>query len=159
MGPLDVLWDGDGVPPPPQCGETNTCRNSTFQPLDVGGKKKFWLGLMSVAAPYYPLILLTVIISASVSGRGVCLLSTNTTHCDRICFSPGEGACALPLLLSTHCDRICFSLGEGACTLPPLLSTHCDRICFSRGQGRLGDEFKGQILVEDSIWPPNSRVH
>ena len=139
MGPLDVLWDGDGVPPPPhpQCGETNTCRNSTFQPLDVGGKKKFWLGLMSVAAPYYPLILLTVIISASVTGRGVCLLSTNTTHC----------------------DRICFSLGEGACALPPLLSTHCDRICFSRGQGRLGDEFKGQLLVEGSTWPPNSRVH
>ena len=31
MGPVQVLWDGDGVnPPPPRCGWTNTCENITF---------------------------------------------------------------------------------------------------------------------------------
>ena len=30
VGPVEVLWDGDGVPPLPRCGQTDTCENSTF---------------------------------------------------------------------------------------------------------------------------------
>ena len=31
MGPVEVLWDGDGLNPPSHlCGQTHTCENSTF---------------------------------------------------------------------------------------------------------------------------------
>ena len=34
MGPVEVLWDGDGVPPPfPACERTHACENSTFRIL------------------------------------------------------------------------------------------------------------------------------
>ena len=37
MGPVEVLWDGDGVPPP-LCGQTHTCESSTFPSYYVRGR-------------------------------------------------------------------------------------------------------------------------
>ena len=33
MGPVEVLWDGDGISP--RCEQTDTCENSTFPILGM----------------------------------------------------------------------------------------------------------------------------
>ena len=41
MGAVEVLWDGNGVnppPPPPRCGQTDTCENSVFPSYYVRGR-------------------------------------------------------------------------------------------------------------------------
>ena len=39
MVPVEVLWDGDGVPPPPRVWTDTPVKTLPFYPSDAGGKK------------------------------------------------------------------------------------------------------------------------